>query len=243
MPHSTAEPLVRHVVLEDVHDVALWPLSLARELVERHAVPKANEPDLLGGVVEEQLRGRYLPAADQDAVRRELAEHVALARALGAQLHEVVVALAVRDEAREHEELGATAQLLRREARGPDDRVDPLVRGEGHSPHAIGVQIEERHLDGLEPVEQERRLVLRLVGRVREVADAPHAAHEQATVLPHGVGVHQHVRDAQVLESRLKSVALLVEDHRHLVDDAHVALELDVGLDGVGLRALHVVLR
>ena len=92
---AAAEALIGHVVLHDVHDVGLGFLALAGELVERHAVPVAHQTNFARRVVHEQLRRRHLAARYEDAVRAELAEHVALARALGAKLHQVVVALAV----------------------------------------------------------------------------------------------------------------------------------------------------
>ena len=99
----SAEALVGHVVLQDVHDVGLGALVLPRELVEGHAVPESHHANLAVRVVHEQLGGRHLAPGDEDAVRRELAEHVRLARALGTQLHQVVVALAVRYQARQLE--------------------------------------------------------------------------------------------------------------------------------------------
>ena len=106
----------------------------------------------------------------------------------------------------------------------------------------VPVEVEARHLDGLQVHQDVGRLVARLVGLVGEVGDAPHARHQQAAVLPHRVGAHEHLGDAQVLEARLVGVAFLVERDRDLVDDALVLRLLDVAADGPGLGALHVVL-
>ena len=62
LANSAAEALVRHVVLQDVHDVTLRLLPLSGEFVERHAVPEADQADLPGGVVEEELCGRHVAA-------------------------------------------------------------------------------------------------------------------------------------------------------------------------------------
>lgn len=74
-------------------DPACRRLIHPAHLVEGHNVPVPNEADLAPGVVVEEVGARCLAARNQDAVRRELAEGVGLARPPRPQFDEVVVLL------------------------------------------------------------------------------------------------------------------------------------------------------
>ena len=174
-------------------------------------------------------------------MRAELAEHVALARTLGTQFHQVVVALAVGHQSRKLEQLGAPSQLRGVQAYGAYQHVDPLVLSEARAPFHVALEVEPAHLDGLQVHQDVGRLVARLIGLVGQVRDAPYSRHQQAPVLLHRVRAHQYLAHAQVLECGLVGVALLVERDGHLVDDALVLRLLDVAADGARLGALHVV--
>ena len=103
---ATGEGFVGHVVLEDIDQGLVDPL-LAREFVEGHQVPVADQADLVGAVVDEELGHGDLAAGDQDAVGRELRVDVALARPLRSQLDQVVVALTVGHQADQLQQLAA----------------------------------------------------------------------------------------------------------------------------------------
>ena len=75
---------------------------------------------------------------------------MALARTLRTKLHEVVVALAIGNQTRELEEFRAFAHLSRIKTDGTDKDIDPLVHGEVTALLSIALEVESRHLDGLE---------------------------------------------------------------------------------------------
>ena len=124
---AAREGLVGHVVLQDVDQRLVDALLLAGELVKGHHIPVADQPDLAGGVVDEELGHGHLAARDQDAVRGELGVDVGLAGALWPQLDQVVVALAEGDQAHQLHQLAAPAEQLRVEADALHQQVDPLV--------------------------------------------------------------------------------------------------------------------
>ena len=69
--NATRERLVGHVILHDIHQVASGLFGFARELVERHRIPIANESQPSVGIVHEQLRHRHFTTGDEHAMRRE----------------------------------------------------------------------------------------------------------------------------------------------------------------------------
>jgi hypothetical protein len=108
---------------------------------------------------------------------------VRFARALGAELDQVVVALAERDQAHQLADLVALAEHLRVEAHALDQQVDPLVGGELLSSLHVPIEVEVRQLDWLDGRQDPRRVVLLLGEQVLQVSDAPHPTHQQLGVL------------------------------------------------------------
>ena len=132
------------------------PLVPSGELVERDEIPVAHQADPSGAVVDEQLGHRDLAARDQDAVRRELGIDVRLASPFRAELDQVVVALAIGDQAHQLHQLAAPAEELGVEADALDQQIDPFVRGELPARGQVAVEIEVRELDRLERLQDPR---------------------------------------------------------------------------------------
>lgn len=170
---SAGERRVRHVVLHDVDERLVRALLLAGELVERHDLPVTDETKPPVGVVDEQLRHGDLAAGDEHAVRRELREDVRLARALGAELDEVVASLDERDEPDQLDELGPPAEQLGVEPDGLHEQVDPLVAGELPPCSQVALKVEVRQLDRLDRAEDPRSDSCVVGVEILDVADTP----------------------------------------------------------------------
>ena len=98
---TSVERLVCEIVLHrvDEHGVGCPPLLLL-ELVPCHVVPITDKSKRLplARNLDEQSCARYVSAAHQDTIRREVLEHMALACTLRPKFHKVVVVLHVRQK-------------------------------------------------------------------------------------------------------------------------------------------------
>ena len=92
---ASCTALVRARLAVGLHrrDDFLGHLLEVRDLVEADDIPDLHHPFLSAAHVAEQVRDRGRPG-QQRRVRRDLLDHVALARAARTELDEVVVALA-----------------------------------------------------------------------------------------------------------------------------------------------------
>ena len=122
---------------------------LAGELIESHYIPVTHQAELTRAVMDEQLGNRNFATGDKNAVRRELRVYVGLAGPLGAQLDQVVVALAERDKADKLSKLIALAEHLRIETYALDQQVNPLISGELLTCLQIAVEIKAGNLNWL----------------------------------------------------------------------------------------------
>ncbi len=175
-------------------------------------------------------------------MRRKLRKQVGFAGAFRSQLYKVVVSFAVGNEASYLEHLVPLAQLLRVEADGLDDEVDPFPGSELLPAFQKPFDINVRDLNGLQGVHDpgDDAGVFRLA--VFHVCDAPHAADQQAFVFFDDGGFNEHALDAQVRESRLITACLVIQVDGDLVDDLVAALLLDRGSHESGLVSVNVVL-
>ena len=107
---AAAELARRHVALHDVHAVLLIEGD-AGDLVEADDVVLADQAALASGVVDEHLGDGRLAAGDQVGVRRDLLKQMALARASGPKLDEVVVPLDERNHAQKRHALGPLVEM------------------------------------------------------------------------------------------------------------------------------------
>jgi hypothetical protein len=187
------EGLVGHVVLHDVDQGLVHALLLSGELVKGDTIPVADQADLSGRVVHEQLGNRHLAAGNQDAVRRELRVDVRFAGSLWAKFDQVVVALAKRDQADQLGQLAAAAEHLGIEADALDQQVDPLVGGELLAGLHIAVKIEMGQLDRLEGRQDPGSGVLVFTELILEVGDAPDAADQQLGVFFDRARIDKHL--------------------------------------------------
>ena len=121
-----------------------------------------------------------------------------LARAFGAKLDQVVVALAERDQAYQLADLVALAEHLRVEAHALDEQVDPLFGGELLARRHVPIEVEVRQLDGLDGRKDPGRVVLLLGEQVLQVGDTPDPAHQKLGVLLDRGRVDDDLLDAQV---------------------------------------------
>jgi hypothetical protein len=172
----------------------------------------------------------------------ELGVDVGLAGALGAQLDQIVIALAVGNQAHKLEQLVALAEQFRVEAHALNQQVDPFVSAELPPSRQVALHVEVGELDRLDPVQQPGTGVLVLAVSVFKVGDAPDAADQELRMAFDRVGIDQHLLDAQVGECRLVHIAPVVERHAHFVDHLVAAPLADSGAHQASLAAMHVVL-
>ena len=172
----------------------------------------------------------------------KLGVNVALARALGSQFDQVIVALAVRHQAHQLQQLSSAPKERRIEADALHQQVDPLVGGKGAPGLQVLAKVKTRKLDRLERVEDPGDVVPLVVKLVSQVGDAPHAAHQQLGVALDGIDIHQYLLDAQVGKGGLVGIPLFVQVHTDLVNDLVPPALADGGADQTGFAAVDVML-
>ena len=152
--------------------------------------------------------------------------------ALGAELHQVVVALHVGDQAQDLEHFGALGELRGVQAHGCDQQVDPLLRREVAPGVGVLLEGEPGQLDRLQARDVPRGGLGALQGgEVRHVGHAPHTTGEQAVVVADSLVGDQGVGHPEVLEGRHVAVVRLVQGNGDLVDDPVTALLAYPGFD------------
>ena len=184
--HTPREGFIGHVVFHDVDQGLVHPLLLAGKLVEGDTIPVADQANLTGGVVHEQLGNRNFSAGDENTVGRELGVNMGLAGSLGAQLDQVVIAFAKRDQAEQLGQLVAPAEHFRVEADTLQEQVHPLVNGELLAGLEVAIKVKVGELDRLEGRQDPRTGVLVLGEFILEIGYAPHAADQELGMLLDG---------------------------------------------------------
>ena len=157
-------------------------------------------------------------AGQQRRVGRELLNRVALAGATRTELHEVVVALAERNEACEEEQLQPTLHDRGLVADAANHQVEPLVRGQLGALLAVLLEVERGKLDGDELVDPEGVLALRLFVVLETHVDlGPDAPGQQAIEVADVV-----VGNVGVLVTKIRDFGPVLginEPYLHLVDE------------------------
>ena len=187
-----------------------------------------------------------------------------------AKLHQVIVLLDKRHEAQQVMQLFLLVQLIRLIACAAEQQGDPLVlREAGPCSHEI-VQVQVRHLNGLQRCNFKGRVVFGLFpldflllflvsenvflkGFLRiilflvqpdifDLQDAPDPAYQQLLVVHHQVR-----RDLERIHAKVRKagdilVLTLIKDNRDFIDDGVLPVLLDFGFYVLALVRTHIVL-
>ena len=262
---------VGHVALHDLDGVLVLEVH-SRDLVEGDAVPVAYQARAVhrGGLglacaeASKEARGRGLAAADQCGVGADLGVDVALARAAGTELAQVVVSLGQGHHALEEVHLLPLLEDGRLVAGAPQKEVHLLLGCEQLALLDEGIQVHVRHLDwgdardldgivlwaaavalrsrGVHQLaERILEVILRIV--VLELHDGPDASGEHLGVLADDLLGDGQLAYGEVREGGEVYALELVEAGLELVDDGVAAQIGDLVFDELGLVGAHVVLR
>ena len=147
------ERLVGQVVLHGVYQHGIHVAAfLLLKFVPCYHVPVAHQSQyLLVALHLDKQPGRgYITSADQHTVGRQFLEHVALARAFGSQLHEVVIVLHMRQQPCQRDEFLAAVHHLRVQADRVHQEVQPFLCGEVPALLDVFFQVDVGNLYGFQ---------------------------------------------------------------------------------------------
>ena len=162
--------------------------------------------------------------------------------ALGPEFQQVVIALAIRDQADQRQQLGATSEHLGIESHALHQHVHPLFSGEFGPRFEKLIVIYPGHLDRLERIDLPRAGLGIVSHLVRYIGNAPDAAHQQLGETADEIVGHRHFLEAEIGELSFIESASVIQFDRELVNDLMAALFLDGGLDQLRLIPMHIVL-
>ena len=243
-PFATIKRLVGQVVLHGIYQHCIHVAAfLLFELVPCHHVPVAHQSQyfLVALHLDKQTRRGHIASADQHAVGRQFLEHVALARAFGSQLHEVVIVLYMRKQSGQRDELLASVHHIRIQADRVHQEVQPFLRGEFGTLFDVFLQVDVGNLYGFQVLYLPTHLDV-LSRHIADGDNAPHAvARQQFGILADIFRPDGHSRQAEIGKGGVVLVAPLIEGDGHLVYHPMLAVLADDAFDAFRLRTMHVI--